>query len=203
MKTYSFNSLLCEEVEDGEHNRNINLLEINVDSNLQDEINESISSKFMDEYNSYMKKAPYEFQYKTIDTTYTEKDNILYIAVASNLPSQYVAPYITECVYYDLAKDKCYSFDELLEKIDIDKITLQTEAAEMIHKNVGDSYTCSLAGLFYDKTGNMLIIINTEDTNPEGVGTSETLFYDYTNKKLSMTGDFSGFDSIKWLNQES
>jgi hypothetical protein len=147
-----------------------------------------------------MEKAPYEYQNKTIDTIYEDKENILYITVVANIPSDYAAPYISECVYYDLSKDKCYTFQELLKNINIDEGKLQTEAMNIVHKYAGESYTCSLAGLFYDKIGNTLIIINVHDTNPDGVGTSTTLFYDYTNKKLSMTSGFFGFDSIEWLN---
>lgn len=200
IKSYSFETLLSEKVEDNEHNRNINLLKINIDSKWQDDINDLISAKFIDDYNSYMEKAPYEYQYKTIDTTYEDKENILYITVVANIPSSYTAPYISECVYYDLSKDKCYTFQELLKNINIDEGKIQTEATDIVHKYVGESYTCSLAGLFYDKTGNTLIILNVDDTNPDGVGTSTTLFYDYTNKKLSMTSEFYGFDSIEWLN---
>jgi PBP1b-binding outer membrane lipoprotein LpoB len=40
IKSYSFETLLSEKVEDNEHNRNINLLKINIDSIWQDDIND-------------------------------------------------------------------------------------------------------------------------------------------------------------------
>lgn len=181
-----------EHISDNEHNRDVNIIKINADSAHIDTIGQTITREFDIILDNYMASAPYEHQHLVIDTTYSEVDDFLCVAVVASIPSQYTLPYYSQYIYWNRAEDKLYSLAEYLNVIGIDSLSSIGSAVE---EKLGDAYTHAVLGMFY-LNGDVYFVVHAYSNFENGVNSGETMFYNYSTSELILGTDFSGFDSL-------
>ena len=171
LKDYTINVFVDEEVDGADgYNRDIHIIEVEVDSEYEAEINKTISAYFLDTYNSYMNSAgnAYDFPYQLIDTFYSVKSNILAITGVSRYSATSVPSSFVRSVFYDLENDKMCTVEEYFEAtgLDIDKAEKQIDKTLQTHSQY-EHLVWEISGVVYNEADEPILVVKADNTNPD------------------------------------
>ncbi|MBE6541134.1 MAG: hypothetical protein E7672_01660 [Ruminococcaceae bacterium] len=201
VKDYTINVLVDENVSDNEHNRNIHIIEVDLNSKHKDEINEKISNFYMDQYNYYLSTGSNDFHYQLIDTTYTVKNNILSVTGISRYSATSIPDCKVQTVFYDLANDRLFTIEEYIEAVGIDMDKAEAQITKILKPQSNyDNLEWEIISVVYPNDDPVLVV-STNNTVQGGDHSETVLLVDYNSDRYNVTyelGSFDGFDKIEW-----
>ncbi len=201
IKEYKINVLVDEEISDGGHNRNVHIIEVDVDSEHKAKINETISEFFLEKYNWYMEMEGGEVAYQLIDTTYDVRGNILGITGISRFTATSVPPCYVQTVFYDLENDKLCTLDEYFAAAGLDMARAKAQVEKyLVTDNYYDTTEYEILSVVYPDGKPVLVVKFTETSMAvEQPETVRLIGYDFDKYSVTwINQSFAGFDAIEW-----
>ncbi len=200
IKEYKINVLVDEEISDGGHNRNVHIIEVDVDSEHKAKINETISEFFLEKYNWYMETEGGEVAYQLIDTTYDVRGNILGITGISRFTATSVPPCYVQTVFYDLENDKLCTFDEYFAAAGLDMAKAKAQVEKyLVTDNYYDTTEYEILSVVYPDGKPVLVVKFETSMAVEQPETVRLIGYDFDKYNITwINQSFDGFDTIEW-----
>ena len=200
---YTINVLVNEKVTDGYHDRNINIIEVDIDSEHEAEINEAISTFFLDKYNKYLEGDGRNWTYQLIDTTYAVKGDILGITGISRISATTFPYCYVSQVFYDLENDKLCTVEDYFAAagLDMEKAEEQIQKVLMT-EDFYDTYTWEILSVIYPE-GEPILVVKVLETSMwvEQPETIRLIGYNFDGGASTNSDTyFDGFENITWDN---
>lgn len=130
--TYSVDTLLMEEVTEGDFKRNVHILELHTTSQYNLEIYNKITFYAL-EYLFDYKQVPYAYQELIIDSHVAEKNDILCATALISDPSVRQRWVESQNIYLDLKNDQLLTYEEAAKRVGLD-VSKAEAAAETLKK---------------------------------------------------------------------
>ncbi len=187
---YGITTQTEEIVSDGKHNRSIRIPLIETNSSVLSEESSRIDERFSAYIEEYLKSEPMDGKELKIDYTYTERDNILYLAVIADIPSNEKTPLQTEFIYFDLKNDRHYFSDAENEKSE----ELRQKVLNTMPEKLGDHDSLLFSGMFY--RGDEQIAVFKRINNIRNIGGTvyeETFFYNIGTEEFDFNTEYPWF----------
>lgn len=205
LKDYKINVIVDEELDGADgYNRDIHIIEVELDSEHEAEINETISAYFLDFYNEYMNSpgSAYDFPYQLIDTSYSVKNNILAITGVSRYSATSVPWSMVRSIFYDLENDKLCTVQEYFEAtgLDIDKAEKQIDKTLQTHSQY-EHLVWEISGVVYNEADELVLAVKVDNTNIDSEQIKYVYLIGYDFDKYCITNEnrsFDGFDEMVW-----
>ncbi len=199
---YKINVLVDEKINDGAHNRDIHIIEVEVDSEHEEEINETISHYFLDKYNEYMNEDGREWNYQLIDTTYSVQGNILGITGLSRFRAiSFPYCYVSQ-VFYDLENDRLCTVEDYIEAAGLDMAKAEGQILKALSTDAYfDTLEWEILSVVYPDEEPVLMVKVLETTmQAEQPETIRLIGYN-SDRYVPVNNDsyFDGFDEIEWI----
>ena len=155
--TYSVDTLLTEEVTEGDLKRKVCVLELRTTSQYNMEIYNTITYYALEQLNNYM-QVPYAYQQLTIDSYAAEKNGILCATVLIGKEPTSGRWIRSQNVYLDLENDRLLPYREAAKLVGLD-VSKAEAAAEKLKKgqncasydNSSDTYEVECFYFYDDK----------------------------------------------------
>ena len=201
IKVCVISSLINEKIIDSKHNRDIHIIEVDVKSDHERIINNTICEHYIEEYNNYLKKGEYDFPYLLIDTVYSIKDNVLSITVVSRYSATDIPSSYGRYICFDIEKDMLYTVEEYIDIAEIDIDIAEDMVKTAILNDNFTEFDFEINNIYYNDEDERVLVANMENTNKDSHDISSVYLINYDSMKYVATYNdyrFNGFDDIVW-----